>query len=89
MERYYRHSGVSLMGNLTYAGYEDVPVSYLLTEGDLVILPKVQRSEIAMIERLTRKKVDVTNIETGHVPYASQPQLVIDWILETARKVAA
>jgi hypothetical protein len=89
MGRYYRHSAVSLEGNLTYAGYRDVPVSYLLCEGDLVIPPETQRSEIAMIERLTRKKVDVTNIGTGHVPYVSQPQLVIDWILKTARKASA
>jgi pimeloyl-ACP methyl ester carboxylesterase len=87
--RFYRQSPVAFVGNLTYAGYKDVPISYLVCEKDLVIPPTVQRSEIAMIERETGKKVDVTSIETGHIPTASQPQLVIDWVLDVARKASA
>ncbi|CZR55098.1 uncharacterized protein PAC_04984 [Phialocephala subalpina] len=80
------HSAISFTNELTYAGYKDVPVSYLVCEEDLVIPLKNQREEIEMIERESGRKVDVTSIKTGHVPIASQPQLVIDWILDVVGK---
>lgn len=81
------HSAISFSNELTYAGYKDVPVSYLVCEEDLVIPLKNQKEEIELIEKVSGRKVDVTSIKTGHIPIASQPQLVIDWFLDVAGKV--
>lgn len=86
MRKFSQHSSVSFMGELTYAGYMDVAVSYMLCEEDLCIPPKSQREGIDMIEKLSGKKVDVTSIIAGHIPNESQPQAVIDWIVDAAKK---
>ncbi|OGM49628.1 hypothetical protein ABOM_001896 [Aspergillus bombycis] len=84
MERYARHSAVSFTNPLTYAGYKDVSVAYLLCEDDKVIPPQVQQKEIEIIEKETGREVDVTAIQTGHIPIASAPEKVVDWIASLA-----
>ncbi|KAI0534350.1 Alpha/beta hydrolase fold-1 [Xylaria digitata] len=78
------HSAVSFTNTLTYAGYKDVPVSYLLCEDDLVVPAEVQRREIDMIETETGSKVDVTSIKAGHCPNVSVPEKVVNWFLHVA-----
>ena len=80
------NSAISFAGELTYATYEDIPVSYLLCEEDLVIPAKVQRDEIELIEKESGKKVDVMSIKTIHCPSTSAPEKVIDWILDMPEK---
>ncbi|KAI1366744.1 alpha/beta-hydrolase [Xylaria arbuscula] len=82
-----KHSAASFTSNLTYGGYKDVPVSYLIAEGDRSISPAYQRSRIDMIEHVSGNKVDVSTINAGHVPPISQPEQVVDWILGVARKL--
>ncbi|PYH92589.1 alpha/beta-hydrolase [Aspergillus ellipticus CBS 707.79] len=84
MHRFTRHSASSMVAPLTYAGYKDVPVSYLLCAGDLIIPAGVQQKRIDMIARESGREVDVTVIPTGHVPIASAPDLVVDWIVKVA-----
>ncbi|KAK6836575.1 alpha/beta-hydrolase [Apiospora arundinis] len=79
-----KHSAASFATPLTYAGYKDVAVSYLLCTADLTIPVEIQQKEIDMIERETGKKVDVTSIKSDHVPPISHPQEVIDWIVKLA-----
>lgn len=78
------HSAASFACALRYAGYLDVPVSYLLCEEDLVIPHSIQREEIEMIEQKTGNKVDVTTVKSGHCPTASNPQAAIDWLVTLA-----
>ena len=82
-----RHSSVSVTGELTHAGYKDIPVSYLVCENDRCLPPKFQRSLIERIESVSGTKVDVTSIQAGHCPPVSAPQKVVDWILAMAAKV--
>jgi hypothetical protein len=86
IRKFSRHSSVSFMGELTYAGYKDVPVSYMLCEEDLCIPPKNQKDGIDLIEEVSGRKVDVTSIKAGHGPTVSQPQAVVDWIVGAAKK---
>ncbi|TGJ81787.1 hypothetical protein E0Z10_g6957 [Xylaria hypoxylon] len=79
-----RQSSTSFTTPLTYAGYCDVPVSYLISENDLVIPKWLQEAEIAMIEEASGNKVHVSSIKSGHVPVLSMPQAVVDWITQTA-----
>ena len=81
-----KHSAVSFINELTYAGYKDIPVSYLLCEDDLCIPPKVQRTGIEMIERESGRKVAVTSINADHCPNLCAEKQTIEWILQVARK---
>jgi hypothetical protein len=83
-----KHSAPSFAGNLTYGGYNDVSVSYLVAEDDQSIPPAIQRSQIDMMERVSGNKVNVSSVNSGHVPHVSHPQHVIDWILGVAQKYA-
>ncbi|KAI0854607.1 alpha/beta-hydrolase [Xylaria cubensis] len=83
-----KHSAASFTSNLTYGGYKDVPISYLIAEDDRSISSAYQRSRIEMIEHVSGNKVDVSSVNAGHVPPVSQPEQVIDWILGVARKLA-
>lgn len=80
-------SAVSFANPLTYGGYHDVPVSYLVAEGDRSILPEKQRGQIAMIERVTGNKVDVTTTKAGHVATITSNNDVINWIVSVASKL--
>ena len=85
-EKLVKHSAASFASTLTYGGYKDVPVSYLVAEGDLSIAPATQRSQIDMIERVSGNEVDVWSINSDHAPSISQPQYVIDFIVGVAGK---
>ncbi|KAF1995437.1 alpha/beta-hydrolase [Amniculicola lignicola CBS 123094] len=77
-----QHSSVSFAGVLTYASYLDVPVSWLFAENDKCVTPNVQQECIDMVERESGNKVDVTRIETDHIPIVGHPQKVIDWFVK-------
>ncbi|KAG0650850.1 hypothetical protein D0Z07_2325 [Hyphodiscus hymeniophilus] len=87
VRRFSKHSAISFAGELTYAGYKDIPVSYLLCEEDICIPIDIQKSGIKMIENVSGRKVEVTSINTGHCPMASKPEEVINWILDVAGNI--
>jgi hypothetical protein len=80
------HASISFVNELTYAGYKDVPVSYLLCEDDRCIPPFIQRDEIEMIEKESGTKVDVTSINADHCPMVTAKKEVVDWIVDAAEK---
>jgi hypothetical protein len=87
VDKFPNHSAISFAGELTNAGYKDIPVSYLLCEDDLCISAKHQRVGIEMVEQVSGKKVDVTSLQSGHFPPISAPGEVVNWIVDVARKV--
>ncbi|EXJ87549.1 hypothetical protein A1O3_04509 [Capronia epimyces CBS 606.96] len=89
IRRFARHSSVSFGGELTYPGYKDVPVSYLLCEDDLCIPPNIQKAEIDMIEKESGNKVRVTRIPADHCPNITSTQETIDWIVDVAEQAQA
>jgi|SRR6478609_6972865 hypothetical protein len=76
------HSPQAFQDAVTQAGYldKDLPVSYLLCENDLCILPDVQKACIKRIEELTGKTVSVTKAFVDHTPNLSHPEVVLDWV---------
>lgn len=86
MSRMSSHSSTSFADVLTYAGYKDVPVSYLLCEKDVVIPPQRQRDMINMVESQSGRKVDVTSIPADHGANISASQQMVDWIVAMAEK---
>jgi hypothetical protein len=75
------HSSTSFGNPLQYAGYKDVPVSWLLCEEDLSIPAVYQRTAIEMIERTRGRKVDVTSLPSGHVPMVMFGDEVVQWMV--------
>src|ERR1700760_2358741 len=62
-----KHSALSFGNELTHAGYQDIPTSYLLCELDLAGPPYFQREMIAMIEEASGgREGDITSIEASH-----------------------
>ncbi|PWY73811.1 alpha/beta-hydrolase [Aspergillus sclerotioniger CBS 115572] len=82
-----RHSASAFPSELTHVGYKDIPVSWLLSEDDLCIPATLQKASMAMVERESERKVDVTSIKAGHCPFISKPKLVTDWVLGVVAKV--
>lgn len=76
-----KHSAASFGNPLTYAGYKDVPVSWLFCEEDKAVTPKTQRAGIEIIERESGRPVEVTSIKADHAPNISKLQEVVDWIV--------
>ncbi len=81
VKQFAKHSAPSFVDKLTYAGYRDVPVSYLFCTEDLCIPVDIQQAEIDMIEKETGRKVAVTRIEADHCPNLTAAQETIDWIV--------
>lgn len=78
------HSAASFGDALTYAGYKDVPVSYLICEEDPVIPAGSQSRMIGLVEQESGRKVDVTRLPAGHAPNITATQAVVDWIIHVA-----
>jgi hypothetical protein len=81
-----QHSSISFGNELTYAGYKDVPASFLFCENDKCVPPEVQQKSIDNIEEASGNKVDVTRINTDHCPMVSAPDKVVDWFVDLAEK---
>ena len=80
------HSAQTFATPLTYAGYKDVPVTYLLAESDQLILPEVQLKIIENIESARGEKIDVLKYDVGHFPHISQPGIIVEAIQKVAAK---
>lgn len=82
-----KHSAPSFTSPLTYQGFKDMPVLYLLCTKDLTIPPDYQQAGIDMMESITGRKVAVTHIIAGHVAPLSHPQKVAEWVMEVANRL--
>ena len=81
-----KHSAQSFGNELTYAGYKDIPSSYLLCEKDMAGPPEFQREMIAMIEEASGQAVDVTTVDAGHMANFSAERETIQWMLKVIQR---
>lgn len=83
-----KHSAPSFSNPLTYAGYKDIPASYLICEEDLAGPPEIiQIPRIDMIEQVGGRKVDVASLKTGHMANVTAVTETVEWILNVAKKL--
>lgn len=75
------HSSASFAGPLTYPGYKDVPVTYILTGKDKVVPRAMQEEQIGYM-RDAGAEVNVLEIPTDHFPYVSAVDEVVSAILK-------
>ena len=85
-DRITRHSSAAFGSPLTYAGYKDVPSSYLKTALDRLVTPATQQASINVIEKATGNKVDVTTIQTGHIPFIMALDEVVAWLEKVVKQ---
>ncbi|OAA59697.1 hypothetical protein SPI_05895 [Niveomyces insectorum RCEF 264] len=71
MEKF--HSRYSFEDRLTYPGYEDVEVHYVLCEDDHVLTKEAQLGSIETLRRHAGREVRVHPIPAGHLPFVSRP----------------
>ncbi|KEF61206.1 uncharacterized protein A1O9_02771 [Exophiala aquamarina CBS 119918] len=72
----------SFTDKIQHAGYLHSPVTYILCTKDEVLLPGFQRERIEFIEKETGKKVDVVELEVGHCPNVSAPDLTASTVVD-------
>jgi len=89
IKRFPRHSAVSFTNELTYAGYKDVPVSWLFCEEDLCILPHMQKRGIEIIEKASGRKVHVTSLKADHCPNVTSETDTVNWLIDVAARAAS
>ncbi|KAJ9605228.1 hypothetical protein H2200_010618 [Cladophialophora chaetospira] len=88
VRRWAKHSAPSFGDPLTYAGYKDIPASYLICEEDLAgPVEIIQVPKIEIIEKVSGRKVDTTSIKTGHMPNVTAVKETVEWIVSVAEKV--
>jgi pimeloyl-ACP methyl ester carboxylesterase len=77
-------SAQSFQDPLTYAGYNNIPVTWMFTDDDVFIPPDLQRRYIAQIEKSSRKRVEVMHYATDHCPNISEPEAMVECIRRVA-----
>ena len=70
------HSVLSFKEPLTYPGYCDVNVHYILCEKDVVIPPDAQAGMIELIKTASGREPTVHKLNSDHAPIASRPDEV-------------
>lgn len=78
------HTVASYDSPLSYAGYSDVDVSYIVCTEDVIIPLAAQEGMIEFLKTAMGKSVDVHRVKAGHAPHLSEPTLMLDAIRKTA-----
>ena len=74
------HSSLSFEGELTYAGYKDIPATYIHTEQDVTV---PTQGQYAMVEA-TGVQIRQLELDSGHCPSVSQPEKLGEKLVEAA-----
>jgi hypothetical protein len=70
------HSTPSFKEKLTYAGYNDVEVHYVVCKGDMIVPLEYQYAMIELVKASSGREVGVHELDCGHAPTSSQPDNV-------------
>ncbi|TLD09850.1 hypothetical protein PspLS_12035 [Pyricularia sp. CBS 133598] len=68
------HSLKSFQDKLTYPGYNDVEMHYILCELDALIPPVAQEAMVSLIKESSGKEVKVHRLAAGHAATVSAPE---------------
>lgn len=72
------------MDPLTFAGYRYVPVTYMITDADIMLPAMLQETYVSLIEGVSGQIVDALHYPTDHFPSVTKPEAVIDCIRRAA-----
>lgn len=68
-----QHSTASYRDQLTYAGYQDAEVHYIICEQDKLVVPEYQFGMLEILKGMTNGNVGVHKIQSGHAPHINHP----------------
>ena len=72
------HPAVAQLTPLTYAAYQYIPTTYLLTKIDVPLPIQAQEGMIAQAEANCKIQIKRETCKAGHSPYLSQPERVVE-----------
>ena len=75
------HSLLSFQDELTYAGYKDIPTTYIHTEQDVTV---PTQGQYAMVEG-AGVSIRQLKLQSGHCPNISQPEKLGEALIEAAK----
>lgn len=78
------HSVASFKENLTYDGYADVNIHYIICEKDQVLAPEVQRNMVEML-KANSDRVKTYSIDSDHAPIVHKSKEVVNVIEEVLK----
>ena len=83
MSKMIEHSNISYDGELTYAPYKHIPVTYVVLEDDQLIPASVQR---AMADTIAKDSddIDIRSLKSGHVPNVTSPEALVHLLRKSA-----
>ncbi|OCT48128.1 hypothetical protein CLCR_04260 [Cladophialophora carrionii] len=84
-----RHSNASFTSKVTYEGWRDVAVSWILCERDLIIPPAVQRGYIDRIGQESGREVDLHVLDAGHCPNVTAPEALAEVLVRIVQAEVA
>ena len=71
------HSALSFQEKLSYPGYNDVDVHYILCEKDKIIAPDHQQAMIGMIEQSSGRAPTVHKMSSDHCPVVTHAEELV------------
>ncbi|KAM0551219.1 hypothetical protein ACHAPJ_008564 [Fusarium lateritium] len=80
------HATASYRDQLTYPGYEDDDVHYIVCEKDKLVLTEYQYGMVEFLRGVTKGKVGLHKLNSGHAPNLSQPDNVAKIVKEIIEK---
>ena len=78
------HSRANFENKLTYAGYRDVEVHYVVCEQDKIIPKEVQRALIETLKKYTAGEVTTHALSAGHLPFVTRRADTLNILREIA-----
>ncbi|KAK5049370.1 hypothetical protein LTR84_004299 [Exophiala bonariae] len=86
IRKFANFSTYAYQDKLNYAGYKNIPVSYLFCERDQVLPPSLQQEGIDTVEKVSGNKVHVTRIQGDHCPNWTSEAEVLNWIVDMSHR---
>jgi hypothetical protein len=82
-------STVNFDSKLTFAGFKNIPSSWILCTKDIILPPDFQRSCIKRIEAGSGRAVRAYELATDHCPNASAPQELAELLAKVVSEAGA
>jgi pimeloyl-ACP methyl ester carboxylesterase len=77
------HTFATIQAKATAESWLEIPTHYLLCENDLTIPAFVQEMMTGMVKE-KGGEIEVERIKSGHSPFLSQPDKVVEWLRRVA-----
>jgi pimeloyl-ACP methyl ester carboxylesterase len=81
------HSTTSLLDPLTFTAVDHVPVTYIHTERDTILIPEYQKASVEKLRKRNAENVSTVTINTGHMPNVTAPEVTAQGIVDAISAV--